>query len=202
MHISEGVLSVPVLAGGWAVAATGLALGLKKIEPERLPEVGLLSAVFFVASLIHVPIGPVSAHLVLNGLIGLILGASAFPAIFVGLALQAVLFQFGGLVVLGVNTTTMALPAFLCGLLFRPLLATGRRPLVFLAGGLAGFFGVLLAGCLTSAALALSGEGFVTAAQAVLLAHVPVMAVEAVLTALAVGFLAQVQPALLAARRP
>ena len=197
MHISEGVLSVPVLAGGWAVAATGLAVGLKRIEPERLPEVGLLSAVFFVASLIHVPIGPVSAHLVLNGLIGLILGAAAFPAIFVGLALQAVLFQFGGLAVLGVNTTTMALPAFLCGLLFRPLLGSGRRAVALAAGGAAGFLGVLLAGCLTSTALALSGEAFVTAAQAVLLAHVPVMVMEALLTALAVGFLAKVQPALL-----
>ncbi len=201
MHISEGVLSIPVLAGGWAVAATGLSLGLKKIEPERLPEVALLAAVFFVASLIHVPIGPVSAHLVLNGLIGLILGVAAFPAIFVALALQAVLFQFGGLVVLGVNASTMALPAVLCGVVLRPLLASGRRPVVMLVGGAAGFLGVLLSGCLTAASLALSGEAFVTTAQAVLLAHVPVMIVEGLLTAMTVGFLSQVQPALLAARR-
>jgi cobalt/nickel transport system permease protein len=38
-----------------------------------------------VASLIHVPIGPSNAHLILNGLVGLLLGWGAFPAILVAL---------------------------------------------------------------------------------------------------------------------
>lgn len=38
------------------------------VDSARLPHAALLSAVFFVASLIHVPIGPADAHLVLNGL--------------------------------------------------------------------------------------------------------------------------------------
>ena len=99
MHISEGVLSGPVLAGGWALATVGTTLGLKRLDYDRLMTVAILSAAFFVASLIHVPIGPVSAHLILNGLLGAILGLAAFPAICVALLLQAVLFQYGGLVV-------------------------------------------------------------------------------------------------------
>ena len=60
---------------------------------SRLPAHLLKQATpaIFVASLVHVPVGPSSMHLVLNGLLGLLLGWAAFPAILVGLLLQAVL---------------------------------------------------------------------------------------------------------------
>ena len=110
MHISEGILGVPVLAAGTGLAILGTAIGLKKMDYERLPQVAVLSSAFFVASFIHVPLGPAAVHLVLNGLCGLLLGWLAFPAILVGLALQALLFQFGGLTTLGVNTFNLAFP--------------------------------------------------------------------------------------------
>ena len=59
MHISEGVLSPAVLAGGAALAVAGTAIGLKKLDYEAIPRVAILSAAFFVATLIHVPVGPV-----------------------------------------------------------------------------------------------------------------------------------------------
>jgi len=121
MHISEGILPAPVLAAGVAMTAGGTALGLRKIDYEKIPGTGLMAAVFFVASLIHVNLGPASVHLVLNGLAGLLLGWSAFPALLVALALQAVLFFFGGLTTLGINTFNMAAPAVLVGALFRPV---------------------------------------------------------------------------------
>jgi len=74
MHISEGICSPPVLAAGLGLAVAGVAYGLRKIDTESIPRVGVLSSAFFVASLIHVPIGPTSVHLVLNGLMGLLLG--------------------------------------------------------------------------------------------------------------------------------
>ena len=114
MHISEGVLSPSVLIAGAALTTAGVAVGLKRLDLEEIPSMGILSAGFFVASLVHVPIGPASVHLVLNGLLGLILGWKAFPAILVGLALQGLLFQFGGITTLGVNTLNMALPAVIC----------------------------------------------------------------------------------------
>ena len=100
MHISEGVLSAPVLVSGGALAAAGTAIGLKKIDYDHIARVGILSATFFVASLVHVPIGPSSVHLIMNGIVGLLLGWAAFPAILVALVLQAVLFQFGGITAL------------------------------------------------------------------------------------------------------
>ncbi len=123
MHIPEGFLSgtpggIGVLAAGAAVAATGTAIGLRKIDYEQMPRVAMLSAAFFVASLVHVPLGGTSVHLVLNGLVGLILGWAAFPAILIALFLQAVFFGFGGVTTLGLNTVTMALPAVAAYYLF------------------------------------------------------------------------------------
>jgi hypothetical protein len=132
MHISEGVLSAPVLISGGVLAAVGTAIGLKKIDYDQLARVGILSASFFVASLVHVPIGPSSVHLIMNGIVGLLLGWAAVPAILVALLLQAVFFQFGGITTLGVNTIIMALPAVLCSYLFAPLLRKDRN---FLSAG-------------------------------------------------------------------
>ena len=118
MHISEGVLSGPVLVSGIVLAAGGTAVGLKKLDYDRIPQAGILAAAFFVASLIHVPIGPSNVHLVLNGIVGLLLGWGAFPAILVALILQAIFFQYGGITTLGVNTVIMAVPAVFCFHLF------------------------------------------------------------------------------------
>jgi len=127
MHIVDGALSNPVVIGGAVAAVGGIALGLRALPLDRIPAAGVLSASFFVTSLIHVPVGPSSVHLILNGLAGLILGWAAFPALFVGLVLQAVFFGFGGLTVLGVNTVNIALAAVIVGLVFRPLILRGGR---------------------------------------------------------------------------
>ena len=193
MHISEGVLSPAVLGGGAVLAAAGVAAGLRRVDYERLMGVAMLAAAFFVGSLVHVPVGPANAHLVLNGLLGLFLGWAAFPAILVALVLQAVLFQYGGITTLGVNTFTMALPAVLASSAVRPLLhgsASARVAAGFLCGSLA----VAGAALLTALALGFSNEGFVRSAQILLAAHVPVMAAEGVITALIVSFVVRVRP--------
>jgi cobalt/nickel transport system permease protein len=138
MHISEGVLSAPVLVSGAALTVVGTAIGLKKLDYDRIPQVAMLAATFFVASLVHVPIGPSSVHLILNGLLGLLLGWIAFPAILVGLILQALLFQFGGFTTLGVNGIIMALPAVACHYLFRGGVRGGNHILSMTASFLSG----------------------------------------------------------------
>ncbi len=197
MHIQEGVIqSAPVLVAGAALSLAGTGVGLVGIDHEKMPRVGLMAAVFFVASLLHVPVGPASVHLIMSGLAGLILGWAAFPAILVGLLLQALLFQYGGLTVLGVNTFNMAAPAVLCGLLLRPLMRRGARG-VSIAGFLAGSLAVLLAGLLTAGALVWAGDEFLASAAALLALHVPVMIIEGVVCAFAVAYLAKVKPAVL-----
>jgi len=198
MHISEGVLSGPVLLGGAALSVAGTAIGLKKIDYDHIMTVAILSAAFFIASLVHVPIGPANAHLILSGLLGVVLGWAAFPSILVALLLQAVLFQFGGLTVLGLNCFTMAAPAVLCFYVFRPLLNKGNGSR-FAAAFACGFAAILISAVLTAGALALSGEAFAGAAKLLLVAHLPVMVVEGVITGFAYTFLAKVKPEALAA---
>jgi cobalt/nickel transport system permease protein len=196
VHISEGVLSAPVLVSGGVLAAAGTAIGLKKIDYDQLARVGILSATFFVASLVHVPIGPSSVHLIMNGIVGLLLGWAAFPAILVALLLQAVFFQFGGITTLGVNTIIMALPAVVCYYLFTPLLHKDRKYLL-LAGFGCGFCAVLFGGVIVGLALMFTEENFLKVAMLVVTAHIPVMVIEGIVTAFCVAFLKKVQPAML-----
>lgn len=197
MHIAEGILAAPVLAAGAATATVGTAVGLKKMDYDRIPTVAVLSSSFFVASLIHIPLGPTSVHLLLNGLIGIILGWLSFPALLVALFLQAILFQFGGVTTLGVNTTTMALPAVIIFLLFSPLIRGRSQTFALIGGFLSGFLGVLLAGILVALFLISTGEVFTTAARLIIIGHIPVMAIEGILTASIIAFLRKVNPELL-----
>ena len=118
VHISDGVLKDPWLAGGFVVAGLLTLFGAWRIRDEEIPQTALLTAVFFVVSLIHVNVGPTSVHLLFNGLLGVVLGRRAFLAIPVGLFLQAALFQHGGFTTLGVNSCVMGLPALLAWQMF------------------------------------------------------------------------------------
>jgi cobalt/nickel transport system permease protein len=195
MHISEGILSAPILLGGASLTAVGTVIGLKKLDLDRIMEVSMLTATFFVASLIHVPIGPASIHLVLNGLLGIMLGWACFPAILVGLLLQAVFFQYGGLMVLGVNAVNMALPAALCFYLARPLLNSEKtRPL---AGFIAGSGAILISAVFMALSLAFTDTGFLATAKITVLANIPIMVIEGFITMFIVSFIGRVHPELL-----
>jgi cobalt/nickel transport system permease protein len=196
MHISEGVLSGPVLISGGVLAAAGTAIGLKKLDYDRIAQAAILSAAFFVASLIHIPIGPANAHLILNGLVGLLLGWAAFPAILVALVLQAMLFQFGGITALGVNTMIMALPAVICYLIFGRFLH--KKPLLALSAAFAcGFLSVLFGAVILGLALIFTEENFFAVSAVVIAGHIPVMIIEGLITVVCVSFLKKVQPTML-----
>lgn len=198
MHISEGILSPGILITGAVITAAGVAIGMKNVDYDKIPSMGIMSAAFFVASLIHVPIGPSSVHLILNGLIGLILGWKAFPAILVALALQALLFQFGGITTLGVNTLNMALPAVICYYMFKWGVRTNSgRHLFIIAAFASGFCSVLLSGLLVGLSLYFTGKPFLPVAKLVVIAHIPVMLIEGILTAICALFLKKVKPELL-----
>ena len=197
MHISEGVLSAPVLVTGAAFSVVCLGIGLKKIDEDRIPLIAVLSSAFFVASLIHVPIGPASIHLVLNGICGLLLGWAAFPAIVVALFLQAIIFQFGGLTTLGVNSFVMAFPAILCFYSFNWLVRR-QQPWIWLSASFAcGAISVLVSGLLVAIALVSTGEPFFQVARLVIIAHIPIMIIEGFINSFCIAFLKKAKPQLL-----
>ena len=199
MHISEGILSAPVLAAGAALALGGLAKGFRSIRDEDVPKAAILAAVFFSASLFHINIGPGSAHLILSGLIGLMLGWAAFPVIFLGLLLQWVLFGYGGLTTLGVNTFSMAAPSALCGILARGAVAGPSEAKAAAAGFLCGSVPIFVSACVVGLALWLSGDRGAYAALAwlIIIGNFPVMIIEGFVCLFAVQFLRKVRPGLL-----
>lgn len=196
MHISEGVLSGPVLFSGAALAAVGTAIGLKKLDYDQIAKAGMLAAAFFVASLVHVPIGPANAHLILNGLMGLLLGWGAVPAILVALTLQGVFFQFGGITTLGVNTVIMALPAVCCYLVFGGMTQKPSK-IATMATFTVGFVSVLFSGLLVGMCLVFTEENFFEVSGLIIGAHIPVMIIEGIITTICVAFLRKVRPEML-----
>ena len=145
MHIPDGILPPNIAIAGYAITGGITWYSLRQIKKQKnpdaqIPKASLLTAAFFVTSLIHIPIPPSSIHLVLNGMIGIILGYYAFPAILIGLFFQAVMFQHGGLSTLGVNATIMGTPAIFAYYFFQLSNQLGlkksvwRAVFVFLSG--------------------------------------------------------------------
>jgi cobalt/nickel transport system permease protein len=197
MHISDGVLPISVAVGGYVASAVLAAISARCTRSADLPKVAVVTAAFFVASLIHVPFGPTSVHLLIPGLVGAMLGPSAFLSIGLGLLLQSLLFQFGGITALGANALMMGCPALLCGWFFQAFKG-GTRMRQMIVGGLSGALGTVLAAVILALLLASGGEDFFGVARLALAAHLPVILIEGVVTAFTVGFLARVKPELLA----
>lgn len=195
MHLSEGLLRPEILIGGTVVSAVFTRYAFKTLKDDEIPKTAVLSALFFLASFVHVPIGPTSVHLVLGGIVGAMLGFRAFIAIFVALLLQGVLFGFGGLTTLGINLFNLATPTLIGYWLF--MLPSSNRWQKDILWFLIGFVPLALSAFLLSLTLALNGDAFVDAAKVALLAHLPVMFIEGFITLFALRFIEKVSPHLL-----
>lgn len=199
MHLSEGVLHTPVLLAGVVFAVVGVAVGLRRLESERLPLTALFAAAFFVAGTIHVPVGIGSVHLILNGMAGLFLGWAVFPAFLIALLLQVLFFSFGGFAVLGVNLCVMALPAVAAHYVLRGYLKPGMGPMAKLFAGLgAGIIGVGGAGVLASLVLALDGgKHYQDLIALLLLSHLPVFILDGIISYGVISLLSKMYPSAL-----
>lgn len=202
MHISDGILSAPVLAAGFVGTAAIAAYTLRKLDLDDIPKVSVITSVFFVASLIHIPIGPSSVHLILNGLVGIVLGLRAFPAIMLGIILQTILFGHGGVTVIGVNCMMLGGGGLIAYGVWqlRHRFNIKQKEMIF--GGLAGATGIISSGFVLALSLVTTGEEFIVTAGYTLAAHIPVMVVEALIVATCAAFLAKVKPDALAGQLP
>lgn len=195
MHISEGILSGGVLALGWAGTIAGVSFGLKKTNPGKIIQTALISSAFFLASLVNVRIGPSSTHLTLLAPMGLILGHAVFPAVIVALLLQALLFGFGGILVLGVNSFVMGFSSLVTYIIFGRLIreSSGRVKVITLSF-MAGAFAVMMAAVIAGIFLMMTDSNFAGAVKILLIAHLPVAVVEGIVTAFLVMWLKKSAP--------
>ncbi|NET10043.1 MAG: cobalt transporter CbiM [Merismopedia sp. SIO2A8] len=221
MHIPDGMLPAQVSAVGYAIAAPLLGYSLRKInrlsdhQPIRvtrsIPKAALLTATFFVASSIPLPLpSPVPVHFLMNGLLGAMLGYYAIPAIVIGLLFQALLLGHGGLTTLGINTLLLGIPALLAYSVFQlrhrfliRLPSTRHLSLYGLLGGFAGGIGVIGSALLFFGIVILTIPANLDAATekvaiyGLTLLHLPLALVEGVFTASFVVFLQRTKPELL-----
>ena len=113
MHISDGVLSLESTVVISTLSAYFLYKSIKNIEDDKITLISAMSAMFFISTFIHIPLGITQIHLLLIGIIGVFIAWGSFVAIFVALLLQALLLGYGGLVSIGVNLFIMGMPAIL-----------------------------------------------------------------------------------------
>lgn len=195
VHISDGILSTEIWVVSLALTCILLSYCLYKIKIEEIPKVSLVASAVFVASLIHIPIGPSSVHLIFAGLAGIILGRSAFPAVFLAVLLQAIIFQHGGITTIGVNTLTIGLSAIISYHLFRFIINRGTTDKTYVLGGcIAGGTAIITAVFITSLFLIMTGENLIGLTFALIISHIPVIIIETILTGSISGFIHKVKP--------
>lgn len=178
MHISEGVLSTGVIAVS-SIALTPLIINsVRKLHHEDISKVALISALFFVVSTVHLPIGVTSIHFMMLGIIGIMLGWHSFTALLIALLLQALLIGFGGLTSLAVNTLNTGVGAMVGFYLYQ--LLKGRFPQIVVSF-LVGFIPILVASIGIAVALLFSSGEFLSVAKVALAAHFPLAIVEGII---------------------
>lgn len=203
MHIPDGFLSAGVTATTWAAAGAGVAAALRaeKTDPTPTPAgvLGAVAAFVFAAQMINVPVAAgTSGHLVGAALSAVLLGPwRAVIVMTVVLAVQALLFQDGGLTALGANITDMGLAASLSGYAVAALAARGAASArARVVGGVLGAFAATLAAAvLTALWLGLSGlYPLLPIVQLMLVTHVAIGLLEAALTGAVLATLIRWRP--------
>lgn len=161
VHIPDGFLATPVWATLDAVAAPTVVYVARRaqrgFEESQAPLLGVMGAFVFAAQMINFPVGVgTSGHLVGGALLAYTLGPAAAAVVMTAiLAIQALVFQDGGLLALGPNIVNMALLGVLAAYL--PFHFWGnsrwRRPAIFLGAALS----VLVSAVLALSELLISG---------------------------------------------
>lgn len=214
LHIPDGFLHAPVALLWWlpTVIAVGLAARAvrQSLDERAVPLMGVMAAFIFAAQMLNFPIaGGTSGHLLGGAFAAIVLGPWAGMVVMTSvIALQAILFQDGGIVAMGANIFNMGIAtAAIGGWLARPLLfrngvLTANRFWIAIVTAGAGWASVMAAAALTSAQLVLSDLPAAIVFPAMLGVHAVIGIGEGLITAAAILFLASTRPDLLQATPP
>lgn len=160
MHIPDGFLSAPVWGAFDLLAPPVVGIAARRaqrgMDERNIPLLGVMGAFIFAAQMINFPVGPgTSGHLVGGTLLAIVLGPAAASIVMTAiLAIQALVFQDGGIVALGANVFNMAIVGVFAGYLPYRFFAHRSRAFAIFIGG---FLSVLASACLALAELAVSG---------------------------------------------
>ena len=204
MHIPDGLLSVSISLLTWGITTLVLSLVLKRVGKDlserQIPWMGVMAAFIFAAQMINFPVaGGTSGHLLGGMLAGVTLGPWAgMLAMASVIIVQGLLFQDGGLLVMGANILNMGILTVLAGYgLYRA--AAGQRWEVRLAViGVAAWLSVMAGALATSLELWLSQTARLEiVTPAMLSIHALIGLGEALITVAAVAFILKSRPDIL-----
>ena len=204
MHIPDGFLNIFVSLVCWIITLVVLAMAVARTSrnfDERLvPLAGILAAFIFAAQMINFPVaGGTSGHFIGAALAFIVLGPWLGLLVMTAvISVQALLFQDGGLIVMGANILCMGIiPGFVAYYVFR--LARGRGwSTQLVVAGIASWLSVVIAALTVSLLLAFSGTSSLSVVlPAMLGVHVVIGVGEALITVGALAFIHQVRPSLL-----
>lgn len=210
MHIPDGFLNTGTSIAAWAVSAGGVGYAARRAGRElgerQVPLMGVTAAFIFAAQMLNFTVaGGTSGHLLGGALAAILLGPwGAMLVLTSVLAVQALLFQDGGLLALGANILNMAVIGVLVGwLVYNGLkrLLGQRTWATMVSGFAAAWFSVVIAALAASAELAISGTspwGVVLPAMGVV--HMLIGVGEGLITVAVLAFLRAARPDLLELR--
>ncbi|MEB2332894.1 MAG: energy-coupling factor ABC transporter permease [Anaerolineaceae bacterium] len=204
LHIPDGFLSLTVLLICWVIAIVMLAVAIsrtnKSLGEKQVPLMGIMAAFIFAAQMLNFPVaGGTSGHLLGGALAAIVLGPwAAMLAMTAVIAVQGLLFQDGGLLVMGANILNMGLITVVVGYgLYRGAINRSRKTRLAVAG-VAAWLSVMAGALLTSLQLWLSGTARLqVVVPAMLGVHTLIGIGEALITVGALAFILQTRPDLL-----
>ena len=121
LHAPDGIFSVPVALVMWVVTASILAIAVQRtnrtLDDRAIPLLGVMAAFIFAAQMFNFPVLlGTSGHLLGGVLAAVLLGPWAGTLVMACVvAVQALVFQDGGLLVLGANIFNMGVVGTLGG---------------------------------------------------------------------------------------
>ncbi len=204
LHIPDGFLNLAVSIVCWAITVTVLSMAIsrtnKSLGERQVPLMGIMAAFIFAAQMINFPVaGGTSGHLLGGALASIVLGPWAAMLVMTAVvAVQGLLFQDGGLVVMGANILNMGLITAAIGYgLYRATFGRSRTIKLAVAG-IAAWLSVMAGALATALQLWLSGtSNLQTTVIAMLGVHAVIGLGEALITVAALTFIFQTRPDLL-----
>lgn len=205
LHIPDGFLSILISAICWAITVITLSFAISKtnkaLGEKQIPLMGVMAAFIFAAQMINFPVaGGTSGHLLGGALAAIVLGPWAGMLVMTAvIAVQGLLFQDGGLLVMGANILNMGLVTAAIGYGLYRAVSNQSRVIRLSAAGVAAWLSVMAGALFTALQLWLSGTSPLRIViPAMLGAHALIGLGEALITVAALSFIFQTRPDLLA----
>jgi cobalt/nickel transport system permease protein len=204
LHIPDGFLNLIVSLICWVITALVIGMAIsrtnKSLGEKQIPLMGVMAAFIFAAQMINFPVaGGTSGHLLGGALAAIVLGPWAAMLVMTAvIAVQALLFQDGGLLVMGANIMNMGLVTAAIGYGLYRSVSGQSRTIKLGAAGVAAWLSVMAGALLTALQLWLSGTSQLSVVvPAMLGVHALIGLGEAFITVSALAFITQTRPDLL-----